>query len=182
MTRFQLITNRILIGWGILCAGIVLVLAIAIAYQFGPGKSSSKTASSHDVGYIMNWCQLGDDRIEEVLHSYISTSSFSGDHIETHAIKITEINLDELEQNEKGMSWFRGDEATGVVGDALEFVKQWIPSDDIPWFIPEEELRTPAVYVYPRTIFYHGTTPTAVKLIFVRPEDKTVFYFASKMQ
>jgi hypothetical protein len=180
MKRLQLFIYRFLIGWGILCAGIAIVLCIAIAYQFGPGKVSNRTASEHDVRYVLNWCELGDDRIAEVLHSHISAGSFSGDHLEAHAIRITTIELSELVKNDTGAGWFRGDEVTGVVNDALEFVEEWIPSEEIPWFITEEELRSSEVYVYPWSIFYHGTKPSAVKLIFVRPKDKTVFYFASK--
>lgn len=180
MNRFQLIINRLLLGWGILCAGIVIVLAIAIAYQFGPGKISNRTASKHDVRYVMNWCELGDERIAEVLHSHISASSFSGNHIEAHAIRITKIEAGELKENNLGAGWFRGDEVSGVVNDALEFVEERLPSKEIPWFITEQELRSSDVYVYPLSIFYHGTRPTAVKLIFVRPKDKTVFYFAAK--
>ena len=181
MTRFQLIANRILIGWGLLCAGIAIVLVIATAYQFGPGKVSNRTASSHDVGHVMNWCELGSDRIEEVLHSYISASSFSGDHIEAHAIKITQIEESELKQNDSGEGWFRGDTLTGVPGDALKFVENWIPSEEIPWFMSKQELRSSDVYLYPWSIYYRGTRPIAVKLIFVKPKDKTVFYFAAKL-
>jgi len=181
MKRLQVIANRLLVGWGILCAGIAIVLGIAIVYQFGPGKVSNRTASEHDVQYVLNWCELGDERIAEVLHSYISASSFSGDHLEAHAIRVTEIDPSELTQNDSGAGWFRGDEVTGVLNDALEFVEQWIPSEEMPWFITEQELRSSDVYVYPWSIFYHGTRPTAVKLIFVRPKDKTVFYFAAKL-
>ncbi len=181
MTRFQLITNRLLVGWGVFCAGLAIVLAIAIAYQFGPGKASDRTASAHDVRYVMNWCELGDDRIEEVLHSHITAKSLTGDHIEAHAIRITKIDASELTENGSGAGWFRGDEASGVINDALEFVEQWIPSEDIPWFITEQELRSSEIYMYPWSIYYHGTKATAVKLIFVRPKDKTVFYFAAKV-
>ncbi|HIQ38090.1 MAG TPA: hypothetical protein EYH36_08905 [Desulfocapsa sulfexigens] len=48
----------------------------------------------------MNWCELGSDRTEEVLNSYISASSFSGNHIEAHAIKITTVEEAELKQND----------------------------------------------------------------------------------
>ncbi len=181
MKRFQLIANRLLIGWGVVCAGLAIVFAIATAYQFGPGKVSNRIASKHDVRYVLNWCELGDERISEVLHSHLSASSFSGDHIEAHAIRITRIELSELTENDYGAGWFRGDKVTGVLSDALEFVEQWIPSEEIPWFLSQQELRSSEVYMYPWNIYYHGTQPTAVKLIFVKPKEKTVFYFAAKI-
>jgi len=180
VNRLQLITGRILMGWGIFCAGIILVLVIAIAYQYGPGESSDKTASPHDIRYVLNWCELGEERIDTVLHSHITAKSLAGDHIEVHAIRITSIDESELKKNDSGAGWYRGDSASGVINDALQFVEQWIPLENIPWFLTEQELRSSDVYVYPWNIYYHGTRPAAVKLIFVRPKDKTVFYFAAK--
>lgn len=178
MNRLQVIATRFFIGWGIFCAIIVVVLAIA--YQYGPGRASNRTASAHDIRYVLNWCELGYERIDEVLHSHITAKSLTGDHIEAHAIKITKIDVSELTNGSTGAGWFRVDDATGVIDDALEFVEQWIPSEDIPWFLSESELRSSEVYMYPWGIYYHGTRPTAVKLIFVRPKDKIVFYFAAK--
>jgi len=180
MTRIRLIVNRFLIGWGMFCAGCAIVLGIAIAYQFGPGKVSTKTASNHDIRYVLNWCELGEERTEEVLNSYISASSFSGDHLETHAIRISHVATNELKKNETGSGWSRGDTVSGVLDDALGFVGQWIPSEDLSWFPAEQDLRSSEFYVFPWSIYYHGTRPTAVKLIFVRPKDNLVFYFSAK--
>ena len=123
----------------------------------------------------MNWCKLGEERIDTVLHSHITAKSLTGDHIEAHAVRTTTIDESELKKDDKGEGLYRGDEASGVISDALEFVEQWIPLEDIPWFITEQELRSSEIYLYPWSIYYHGTRPTAVKLIFVRPKDKTVF-------
>ena len=181
MTRFQRILNRLLLGWGIFCAGCLIVLAIAIAYQFGPGKVSTKTASNHDIRHVLNWSELGEERTEEVLHSYIAASSFSGDSLEAHAIRISHVDKEELTQKEHGGGWFRGDKLTGVVADAMTFVgAEGLPSAEIPWFPTEQELRSAEFYLYPWSIYYHGTKPTAVKLIFIQPEKKLVFYLAAK--
>ncbi len=180
MTRFQRILNRLLLGWGIFCAGCLVVLAIAIAYQFGPGKVSTKTASSHDVRHVLNWSELGAERTEEVLHSYIAASSFSGDSLEAHAIRISHVDEAELKQKAHGGGWFRGDTLTGVLADAMDFVGEGFPPAEIPWFPKESELRSAEFFVYPWSIYYHGTRPTAVKLIFIQPKKKIVFYLAAK--
>ncbi|HIP37931.1 MAG TPA: hypothetical protein EYG88_00790 [Desulfocapsa sulfexigens] len=70
-----------------------VVLGIAIAYQFGPGKVSTRTASKYDIRFVLNWCGLGEERAEEVLNSYISASSFGGDHIDAHAIRVSHVEL-----------------------------------------------------------------------------------------
>jgi hypothetical protein len=123
---------------------------------------------------------LGEERIAEVLHSFISASSFSGDHLEAHAIRVTKLEVSELRKNGFGGGWFRGDEVSGVLDDALKFVEAWIPTEEFSWFITKQELRSSDIYIYPWSIYYHGINPTAVKLIFVRPDDNTVFYFAAK--
>ena len=180
MTRFQLFFNRFLIGWGLFSAACVIVLGSAIAYQFGPGQVSTKTASKYDVRFVLNWCGLGEERAEEVLHSYISARSLTGDHIDAHAIRISHVELSELIQNDSEGGWFRGDNVPKIVDSALKFVGQWIPSDDFPWFPQKQELRSSKIYIYPWSIYFHGIRPAAAKLIFVRPEDNMVFYFGAK--
>jgi len=181
MKRIWPIIKKILVAWGILCAVGVLALCAIVAYQFGIGnKDINKAASKEDVRYVLNWCELGDERIQEVLHSHISSRSFTGDYLDAHAILISHVDEKELKRDEFGSGWFRGDKVSGVLKDALDFVEAWIPSEKIPWFLTEEELRSSKIYIYPWTIYCHGTRPTAVELIFVRPKDKMVFFFGAK--
>lgn len=180
MRRIQLLITRFLIGWGLFCVACAIVLGIAIAYQFGPDKVSTRTASKYDVRYVLNWSGLGEERAEEVLNSYISASSFTGDHIDAHAILVSHVELSELTQHDSGMSWYRGDKVPVVVDAALKFIGQWNSSEDFPWFPKDRELRSAKIYIYPWSIYFHGTRPAAVKLIFVRPEDNMVFYFGVK--
>jgi hypothetical protein len=43
------------------------ILGAWLAYQLGPGnRDTSESADKHDVRFVLNWCQLGDERIEEV--------------------------------------------------------------------------------------------------------------------
>ena len=73
-----------------------------------------------------------------------------------------------------------GDEVSGVLDDAVDFLAGWLNSGEIPWFPSEEELRSDRYFVYPRSIYCHGVRPTAAQLIFVRPSDKMIFYFSGK--
>jgi hypothetical protein len=68
-----------LIVWGLITFVSFLVLAGVVFYQTGPGnRPSNKTASKHDVRFVLNWCHLGEDRIVEVVHSYASERSSPG--------------------------------------------------------------------------------------------------------
>lgn len=181
MKRIWSILKWVLIVWGILCFVGAILVGGFLAFKLGPGNTdSSHTASRTDVRYVLNWCQLGDDRIEEVVHSYVSARSFTGDYRDAHAIRISRVDPAELKKDDFGSGWTRCDQAQGVLGDALGFVEGWLHDSHISWFPKREELRSAEMYVYAWSIYCHGTRPTAVELIFVRPKDKMVFFFGSK--
>jgi hypothetical protein len=143
-----------------------------------PDKVDS--ASSQDVRFVLNWCELGDQRIEKVIHSHVSSRSFTGDYLDAYAIKISHVELAELTKQTDDLQgrWYRGDQLPKVLDDAVGFVGGW--QHELPWFPSEAELRSSEFYVYPWTIYLHGLHPTATELIFIRPSDKMVFYFGSK--
>ena len=76
--------------------------------------------------------------------------------------------------------WYRGDEVSGVLDDAVDFLAGWLNSGEITWFPSEEELRSDGYFVYPWSIYCHGVRPTAAQLIFVWPTEKMIFYFSGK--
>lgn len=182
MNRLWPVAKWCLIAWGILCTAAAIFIAAYLAYQIGPGnRPASDLASPRDVRFVLNWCGLGEDRIEEVLHSYASARSFTGDHLDAHAIRISHIDIEELTRDESGRGWHRCDQAEGVLKDTLDFVMGWLKNDEIPWFLSADEIGSDQVYVSPWSIYLAGTRPTATKLIFIRPSDKTVFYISCKM-
>lgn len=182
MKKLWSIVKWLLVAWGGLCAIGAVVLGGKLAYSLGPGnRDTTGSADKQDVRFVLNWCRLGDDRIEEVVHSYKSARSFTGDHLDAYAIKISHVDLAELTQDESGSGWVRCDQTEGVLKDAIDFVCGWLHEDAISWFPREEELKSSEMYVYSWSIYCHGTRPTAVELIFVRLKDKMVFFMSSKV-
>jgi len=176
------IIKSLLIGWGIVCLVGFLLIAGAIRYRTGPGNVDvGGAATKQDVRFVLNWCELGDARIEQVVHSYESARSFTGDHLDAYAIKISRVDVDELKPDDFGSGWCRCDELDGVLKDAVDFAVGWLHQDEIGWFLTEDELRSDRIYVYPWSIYCHGTRPSAIELIFVRPSDKMVFYMSAKV-
>lgn len=172
----------LLIAWGGFCAIGAIVLGGMMVYSLGPGnRNTIDSAGKHDVRFIMNWYRLGDHRIEKVVHSYKSARSFTGDHLDAYAIKITHVDPSELTQDRSGSGWFRCDQADGVLKDSIDFVCGWLHEDNISWFPRKEELKSSEMYVYSWSIHCRSTRPMAVKLIFVRPKDKMVFFVSSKV-
>jgi len=183
MRKLLPILKWILLIWG----GLSLVGAIGLggffAYKLGPGDIEKiDSASKKDVRFVLNWCELGDERIEKVTHSYVSSRSFTGDHLDAYAIQISQVSIAELTAKKDNCHgcWYRGDEVSGVLDDAVDFLAGWLNSGEIPWFPGEEELRSDGYFVFPWSIYCHGVRPTAAKLIFIRPSDKMIFYFSGK--
>ena len=180
-TRILAIARWGLLIWGALSLVGVIIVASMAAYQLGPGnRDKADSASAHDVRFVLNWCELGDQRIEKVLHSHVSSRSFTGDHLDAYAIKISHVELAELtkETDDFRGRWYRGDQLPKVLDDAVGFVGGWL--HELPWFPSEEQLRSSEFYVYSWSIYCHGVRPTAAELIFIRPSDQMVFYFGGK--
>ncbi|MBI3327709.1 MAG: hypothetical protein HYZ81_13540 [Nitrospinae bacterium] len=178
------IIKWLLISWGALSLIGAISVGGFVAYRIGPGnRDRVDSASSSDVAFVLNWCNLGADRIEKVVHSYVSARSFTGDHLDAYAIKIKHIDVAELTASTDDFRgrWYRGDQLPKVLDDAVGFVGSWPGSAKIQWFPTEKALRSREFYVYPCSIYLHGITPSATELIFVRPSDKMVFYFGGKM-
>ncbi len=165
---------------GLSLVSVIFIASIA-AFQLGLGNQTKiDTASPHDIRFVLNWCKLGDQRTERVIHSHVSSRSFTGDHLDAYAIKISRVELAELtkETDDFRGRWYRGDQLPKVLDDAVGFVGGWL--HEIPWFPSEAELRSSEFYVYPWSIYCHGVRPSAVELIYIRPSDRMVFFFGGK--
>jgi len=161
-----------------------IAAASFIAYRLGPGNQpSSALASPQDVRFVLNWCHLGESRIEEVLHSYKSARSLTGDHLDAYAIRISHVDISELKKDQDafGQRWQRGDQAQGVVNNAIEFVTGWLDRDAISWFLTPEDIRSDQIYIFPWSTTFLGTRATSAQLIFIRPKDKMIFYISCKL-
>jgi hypothetical protein len=179
--RIWRIVRAVIFAWGVVSLLAAIALAALLCYQFGPGnRNKDDSASVRDVSFVLNWCGLGDQRIEKVLHSHVSGRSFTGDYLDAYAIKISHVDAADLPltSDERHRQWYRGDQLPQVLDDALDFVGGALY--ELPWFPRQEELRTADFYIYPWLIQLHGTRPNAVELIFVRPADQMVFYFGCK--
>jgi len=171
-----------MIWGGLSLVGVIGLLGIA-AFQLGPGnRDAIDSASVKDVRFVLNSYGLSESRTQNVIHNYVSSRSFTNDHLDTYAIKISHIELAELTSSseETNSRWYRGDQLPPVVNDAVDFVGGWLGRKEISWFPKEAELRSAEFYVYPWSIYVHGVRPTSAELIFIRPSDKTVFYVSGK--
>jgi hypothetical protein len=176
--RLLTIARWSLLVWGgfSLLVGLAIVLFVA-----APGfQSKTDSASPKDVRFVLNGCRLGDERIERVVHSYVSSRSFTGDHLDAYAIKISHVELAELTKPTQSFDarWYPGNQLPKVLDEAVDFVGGWLGREEISWFPSEKEIRGAEIMVYPWSIYFHGTRATAAQPIFIRPSDNMVFYFS----
>ncbi len=170
---------KILAVWG----GISLVLTLLVAgffvYRINlDNKENIDKSSTSDVGFVMNWCNLGDSRIVKVLHSYESPISFNGDNFKAYEIEISNISIDELtkDENSSVKQWYRGDQLPTIVNDAITFVcsmqnkNTWLPS--------YSQIKTSDFYVHLWKIEYHGMSPDVADVILVEPQKRIVYYIS----
>ena len=168
--------------WGMFSFLAVLFFGVLIFYSLTLGtRSASKDAAKQDVRFVLNNCKLGDARIEKIVHSRVSGRSFTGDHLDAHAIRVTHLDASELVFDNKygrANGWYRGDELTGFPDAVVGFVASWLW--DIPWFPTVEEIRSPSTYVWIVSTRTSGTRPHAVQVIFAMPEKKMIYWFSAK--
>lgn len=169
-------TNALAIWGGISLIGIILILGYLVYSMTIGNKNIENEATKSDVSFVLNWCELGDQRIEKVTNSYESSRSFTGDYLDAYAIDISEVTLDEL-KNKNG--FYRLDSLPQVLNDAVKMISGW--QHEIPWFPRLEDLKKEDIYVYPWSIYCNGIKPSGAELIFVVPKDKKVYYFGTKI-
>jgi len=180
--RFVRLTKRILIIWGAFSFVVTIGIFALFVYQTSFGnRTKENTLSTKDVRFVLGRCGLEQKQVESIIHSYVSSRSFSGDHLDAYAIKISNVVDAELQPlaNARSLKWYRGDSLPELLNEAIKSVST--SRQEIPWFPTEAELRTSDFYVYPWMIRYSGLDPSAATLIFVRPSDRILFYFDFKI-
>ena len=151
------------------------VVAGFMIYAFC-GKPLPKTdyATNKDVRFVLNWCNLGEQRIGRVVHSYNSVAGITADHLTAFAIEVKALDVAELESSKKG-NWHRGDRLPPNLQEAVKLVAGC--RHEIPWFIDTEELNSDQVYIYPWSLEFGAQYLNAATLIIARPRDKMIFFF-----
>ena len=167
--------------WGGISLVAVILVVSYLAYTMTIGnKAENDNATKSDVRFVLNWCTLGDDRIEKVTNSYISARSLTGDHLDAYAIKISHIDTSELKKIKNGVSrWYRCDTIPSILNDAISSTCNW--PEEIRWFPKMEQLKSKEYYIYPVSIYCNGLRPSGAQLIFLNPKEKIIYFISASM-
>jgi len=164
-----------LIVWGAVC---LLAVLLFLGCIFFPDRPVTKPVSKKNVEFVLNGCNLGDRRIEEVVHSYMSTRSFTGDHLDGHAIRVSHLDASELVDLGEGNGWYRGDTLSGVAQLAVDYTAGCL--HEMPWFPTIGKIRSSSMYVYVVSITSFDVNGRqqvhTMQVIFASPDDKMIYY------
>jgi len=171
--------KNILAIWGVISL-ILLVFASGGLYYYSPSgwrnDVQKDVATIKDVRFVLNWVELGDERIKEILHSSESKRSMTGDHNDFYVIKTNDISVEELTNTEM---WMRGDKLLGVFESGVELVGMF--SNGTTWFPDIDVLTSEEIYVSVWSVRFHRRRATSAKVIFVRPSENKVYYASVKI-
>ncbi len=175
----MLLIKKLLTLWGAISGLLVFTLWVYFSYQSNSHNTAKvNTASSKDITYILNWARLGNDRVKSVVHSYESSRSLTGDHLDIYEIQTTGISEDELQNTE---FWSRGDQLDTVLTKGVSLVNSFISSNtDYSWFPNKEQLMSKLMYIYSWSISFHSKQATSAQIIFVNPVTNKVYYASVK--
>ena len=130
-------------------------------------------ATKKDVKFILNWCELGDDKIERVVNSYVSQTGFTADHLDAYLIKVKDIDIEDLSHTKTG-KWYRGDNLPDLLHDAVKFSTTF--NSETPWFLNNDEILSSDSYIYPWYIGCNEISPSSVKLIILKPNLNLIYF------
>jgi len=169
--------KTILAIMGAISGVLILGLIAYLVFFFTVGNTTEDDkADIDDVRFVLNWCDLGDERIESVLHSRVSARAM-GDHFDAYAIKILNVTIDEIENPQsRRVKWTPGSDLNGVLHEAVKFASGWVDFENLSWFPSEKLLFSKEIYVYPWSIRMGGYDVVSAKLIFINPSKKMVYY------
>ena len=178
---FKIGRISLMIWGGVSLIGVVLITCYFFYSADLGNETITDKATNADVRFVLNWCELGDERIEKVLKSIESPVSFTGDYLDAYQIKISRVDIKELDTKYKfGIGqWYRGDSLPQLLNETVSFISGF--QHEINWFPLENEIKTSNFYIYPWSISCHGATPNAAQLIIVNPADKIVYYIGVKI-
>ncbi|MBL9159415.1 MAG: hypothetical protein JNJ70_18165 [Verrucomicrobiales bacterium] len=187
MKRAWKIFKGFLLVWGAVTFIAFVVIGGNILYRTGTDyQPTNKPASKDDVKFVLHFCNLADDkidaRIEEVVHSYASPRSSTGNHLVGHAIRVSQLDASELVLNEvRGFGqWYRGDALDGVAKPAIDFVESCLGSSEMPWFPTINDIRSPNMLVYVWRFENSAGRPFAAQVVLASPSDKMIYYIDVK--
>jgi hypothetical protein len=177
------ILKIILIGWGIV--SLVVVLVVAAVVFIGLVRSSgnrSGFASPRDVLFVLNWGQIPTEQKYQVLHSYQSSTSFTGDHCEAYAISIERFP-DSLLQSAENIParWSISPPTNSVFVEAVRGACVNVVSDRQEWFPSADDLLSNRFFLsFWRVVLTPPSVQSAQILAYDRT-NHTLYYVSFKI-
>ena len=165
---------------GAISLAAVVALTGYLTYSFTIGNQTEVDHATLDaVRFVLESADISADRLQKVLHSYVSRRSGPGDHLDAYAIQLSSIDINDLARNTaKHGAWLRGDELPQVIRDAVEFVASY--QSEIDWLPSASEIQSEKYYVMPEFISIMGLRPYSARVIVVNPRERLLILVDAK--
>ena len=164
---------------GLFSTVCILFIASFTAYSLSfVNKEKVNIASKNDVRFVLNWCELGDEKIDKVLKSYVAENKFSSDHQEAYLIKIKNFSISDLQKTQTG-KWYKGDQLPVLLKEAVKFGTMF--NEETPWFLKETDILKEDCYVYPWYIGTNGLRPSSAQIIIIEPKLNLIYYISASV-
>lgn len=96
-------------------AALILLVVLAVSV-IGQSRDRVNRAKPKDVLHILNWGEIPTNQNIEVLASYESSRSFTGDHLDYYCIQLSKFEVADRAKN----NWHDGPEQNPILAEALE--------------------------------------------------------------
>lgn len=172
-----------MIGWGaVSLVAVFLVVAVIVIGFLRSSGSRSGFASPRDVLFVLNWGQIPTDQKYQVLHSYRSPTSFTGDHCEAYAISIERFPDSLLQPSQNSPArWSVSPPTNSVFVEAVRSAYVNVVSDRQEWFPSPDDLLSDRFYLsFWRVVLTPPSVQSAQILAYDR-KNHTLYYVSFKV-
>lgn len=132
--------------------------------------------------FILNWGNLGDrTRIKRVLHSYRSSRSFTGDHVDACSLELDAFPEAVLREPQMQRVWSQGPVRERMLKEAVALACSAAATAGLPWFPAAEQVDSDRFYLSFCKIVAHHQSPSAVQLIAYDRKEQLLYYLSFKL-
>jgi len=156
---------------------VTVVVGALVVWPMWPGQPKVDQAKPADLLFVLNWGGIGETvKIQNVLHSYESRRSFTGDHIDAYSMQVEMFPEEVLKKGPMGQElWLKPPLRNSILIDAIETSAR-MAQDAGTWFPSAEVLNSDRFYLSFPMVYISNQTVTAVQLTAYDRHEKKLYY------
>jgi hypothetical protein len=163
------------IGLEVIGALSLVALGVAAWVVHGDMSERINIGKRNDALFVLNWGGIPTDQDFQIIASYRSPRSFTGDHLDYFCIQLSKFQVADQEKDE----WHDGPEQNPLLAKALEFgINDARQHSNC--FPAAEDANSAAMKIMFWEVVLHGREPTAADIILYDSRNKKLYYVSYK--